>query len=60
MLSGGDPMAGEAGYVASEVVRGSHDGREGAFLLQQLGSMHAVTCSCATRSSRAPAPVRNR
>lgn len=39
MLSGGDPAAGAAGYVAVEVVEGSVDGRSGTFLLQQLGTM---------------------
>lgn len=39
MLSGGDPAAGNAGYVASEVVRGTLHGREGTFLLQQFGQL---------------------
>lgn len=39
MLSGGDPAAGNAGYVASEVVRGTVHGREGTFLLQQFGQL---------------------
>ncbi len=39
MLSGGDPAAGAAGYVALEVVEGAVEGRRGTFLLQQLGSM---------------------
>ena len=41
MLSSGDPHAGEAGYVAIEVVRGELAGREGSFAMMQLGSMHA-------------------
>lgn len=41
MLSGGDPTAGAAGYVAVEVVEATVDGREGTFLLQQLGTMGA-------------------
>ncbi len=41
MLSGGDPQAGEAGYVAIETVDGRLGGREGSFALVQLGSMHA-------------------
>lgn len=39
MLSGGDPRAGAAGYVAMEAVRGRLDGREGGFLLHQFGTM---------------------
>ena len=39
MLSGGDPAAGNAGYVAVEVFRGSLAGREGTFLLQQFGDL---------------------
>lgn len=31
MLSGGDPRAGHAGYVAIETVTGSLDGKAGAF-----------------------------
>ncbi len=41
MLSGGDPQAGEAGYVAIETVRGHLGERQGSFALQQLGMMHA-------------------
>ena len=37
MLTGGDPAAGAAGYVAMEVVEGAVDGRRGTFQLQQLG-----------------------
>ncbi len=40
MLSGGDPQAGAAGYVAIETVRGRLAEHEGRFALQQLGSMH--------------------
>lgn len=39
MLSGGDPQAGEAGYVAVESFEGRVDGRAGSFLLQQSGQM---------------------
>lgn len=39
MMSAGDPQAGEAGYVAIEVVEGSIDGRAGRFVLQQYGQM---------------------
>lgn len=39
MLSAGDPQAGDAGYVALEVVDGELDGRGGSFALQQLGTM---------------------
>ena len=39
MLSGGDPSTGTAGYVAMETVRGALGGREGAFALQQFGTM---------------------
>lgn len=41
MLSGGDPQAGEAGYVAIETVQGRLGGRDGGFALQQFGTMHA-------------------
>lgn len=41
MLSGGDPQAGEAGYVAIERVHGQLGERQGSFALQQFGSMHA-------------------
>ncbi len=41
MLSGGDPQAGEAGYVAIETVRGQLGERQGGFALQQFGLMHA-------------------
>lgn len=40
MLSGGDPQAGAAGYVAMEAVRGRLGERDGGFALQQFGSMH--------------------
>lgn len=40
MLAGGDPAAGDAGYVASEVVTGTLLGRQGSFLLQQFGLLH--------------------
>ena len=39
MLSAGDPAAGEAGYVAMEIVTGKLDGRQGSFALQQYGTM---------------------
>ena len=40
MLSAGDPLAGEAGYVAIETVRGSLAGQAGDFALQQFGTAH--------------------
>jgi Protein of unknown function (DUF3224) len=40
MLSGGDPQAGAAGYVAMEIVHGRLGEQEGTFALQQFGSMH--------------------
>lgn len=40
MLSCGDPQAGEAGYVALEMVRGRLSDQDGGFALQQLGKMH--------------------
>jgi hypothetical protein len=40
MLSGGDPHAGAAGYVAVEAVVGRLADRDGGFALQQFGSMH--------------------
>ncbi len=39
MLSGGDPKAGTAGYVAMETVTGSLDGKAGTFQLMQWGTM---------------------
>ncbi len=39
MISGGDPKAGEAGYVAIEVVSGALGGRHGSFALQHLATM---------------------
>ena len=39
MLSGGDPQAGAAGYVAVETVQGRLDGNEGSFAFQQFGVM---------------------
>lgn len=41
MLSGGDPKAGEAGYVALETVTGTLEGRQGSFQLMHWGTMHA-------------------
>lgn len=41
MLSAGDPQLGEAGYVAVEVVDATVAGRNGRFVLQQFGTMHA-------------------
>ena len=41
MLSGGDPRAGIAGYVALERFEGSLDGRVGGFRMQQFGTMNA-------------------
>jgi len=40
MLSGGDPQAGAAGYVAIETVDGNLGERHGRFALQQFGSLH--------------------
>ena len=39
MLSGGDPGAGSAGYVAMEHVAGTLQGRRGSFMLQHSGTM---------------------
>ncbi|HEV2591487.1 MAG TPA: DUF3224 domain-containing protein [Gaiellaceae bacterium] len=39
MLSGGDPAAGSAGYVAIETVEGTIGERSGSFALQQFGVM---------------------
>jgi hypothetical protein len=39
MISGGDPGAGTAGYVAMEIVRGRVRDRTGGFALQQYGTM---------------------
>lgn len=39
MVSAGDPKAGEAGYVAMEMVTGKLDGKSGSFALQQIGLM---------------------
>jgi hypothetical protein len=41
MLSGGDPQAGQAGYVAIETVSGHLGSRHGEFALQQFGTMRA-------------------
>lgn len=41
MLAAGDPQAGDAGYVAIEVIRGQLGERKGSFALQQFGLMHA-------------------
>jgi hypothetical protein len=41
MLSGGDPGAGAAGYVAVELVDGRLGEREGGFALQQFATMEA-------------------
>lgn len=41
MLSAGAPHTGEAGYVAIEMVHGRLNGLDGAFALQQFGTMHA-------------------
>jgi hypothetical protein len=43
MISGGDPGAGSAGYVAMEVVEGTIGERAGMFALQQFGTMHGGT-----------------
>lgn len=39
MLTGGDPPAGTAGYVAIETVDGRLHERDGSFALQQFGMM---------------------
>lgn len=39
MLSVGDPQRGSAGYVAVEIVRGKLGDRDGAFALQQFGTL---------------------
>ncbi|KQY51718.1 DUF3224 domain-containing protein [Lysobacter sp. Root494] len=39
MLSGGDPGAGSAGYVAMEHVIGTLQGRRGSFMFQHSGTM---------------------
>ncbi len=41
MLSGGDPKAGSAGYVAMEVVTGKLKGKSGSFALQHSATMDA-------------------
>ena len=41
MLSGGDPQAGAAGYVAIETVQGHLQDRRGSFALQQFGLMRS-------------------
>jgi Protein of unknown function (DUF3224) len=41
MLSGGDPKAGTAGYVAMEVVTGTLGGKHGSFALQHSATMDA-------------------
>jgi hypothetical protein len=40
LLSGGDPKAGEAGYVAVETFEGRLGDKTGGFTFQQLASMH--------------------
>ena len=39
MFSGGDPKAGQAGYVAIEVVTGTLNGKHGSFALQHFATM---------------------
>jgi hypothetical protein len=41
MLSGGDPKAGTAGYVAIEMVTGTLAGKQGSFALQHFATMDA-------------------
>ena len=41
MLTGGNPSAGSAGYVAIERVTGTLNGKTGSFLLQHSATMHA-------------------
>ncbi|MEO7349037.1 MAG: DUF3224 domain-containing protein [Terrimesophilobacter sp.] len=43
ILSAGNPQAGEAGYIAIELVRGRLGGFAGDFALQQFGTMHGGT-----------------
>ncbi len=50
MLSGGDPQAGAAGYVAIETVDGSLGGRQGSFALQQFGSLHCGSLHCGSQT----------
>lgn len=39
MISGGDPKAGAAGYVAMEAVTGTLSGKRGSFALQHFATM---------------------
>ena len=41
MLTAGSPKAGEAGYVAMELVTGTLDGKSGSFVLQHIATMDA-------------------
>ena len=41
MISGGDPRAGVAGYVAMELVTGTLGGKSGSFALQHSATMDA-------------------
>ena len=41
MISGGNPKAGFAGYVAMEMVTGKLDGKSGSFALQHVATMDA-------------------
>lgn len=45
MLSAGNPKAGEAGYVALEIVTGSLKGRAGSFALMQHATMSGGTAA---------------
>ena len=45
MLSAGDPKAGEAGYVALEVVTGTLKGRSGSFALMHHATMSGGTAA---------------
>lgn len=42
MLAGGDPQKGAAGYVAIEMVKGTLNGKLGAFALQHFATMDAA------------------
>lgn len=43
MFSAGSPPAGEAGYVAMEIVDGRLGERQGSLAFQQFGTMHSGT-----------------
>jgi Protein of unknown function (DUF3224) len=45
MISAGDPKAGEAGYVAMEIVTGTLKGRAGSFALMHRATMSGGTAA---------------